>query len=203
MQDTLFSIRQHVLSLACVPQFDTMHPSMSLGAIFNDRNMTLCSVQLKIKSDSFCTCRTSGSHCRRFSGYRKHNVFVSGFLHLQMGVVVWSVGLHMLVRFADMIFFAVFYKDISCSVKRKGDAIFFTLFIQEFYHHSEVALHLRNFHRLQGRFRAGRWQDIFLNPQEPNIQSSERTLIFAGSLFFFASSNGSQPLRCVFAPLRI
>ena len=22
----------------CVPQFDTMHPSMSLGAIFNDRN---------------------------------------------------------------------------------------------------------------------------------------------------------------------
>ena len=24
--------------MACVPQFDTMHPSMSLGAIFNDRN---------------------------------------------------------------------------------------------------------------------------------------------------------------------
>jgi len=23
--------------MACVPQFDTMHPSMSLGAIFNDR----------------------------------------------------------------------------------------------------------------------------------------------------------------------
>ena len=25
--------------LACVPQFDTMHPSMSLGAFFNDRNL--------------------------------------------------------------------------------------------------------------------------------------------------------------------
>ena len=24
--------------MACVPQFDTMHPSMSLGANFNDRN---------------------------------------------------------------------------------------------------------------------------------------------------------------------
>ena len=24
--------------LACIPQFDTMHPSMSLGASFNDRN---------------------------------------------------------------------------------------------------------------------------------------------------------------------
>lgn len=24
--------------MACVPQFDTIHPSMSLGAIFNDRN---------------------------------------------------------------------------------------------------------------------------------------------------------------------
>jgi len=27
-----------ILLLACVPQFDTMHPSMSLGAFFNDRN---------------------------------------------------------------------------------------------------------------------------------------------------------------------
>ena len=26
--------------MACVPQFDTMHPSMSLGAFFNDRNFT-------------------------------------------------------------------------------------------------------------------------------------------------------------------
>ena len=25
--------------MACVPQFDTMHPSMSLGAFFNDRNL--------------------------------------------------------------------------------------------------------------------------------------------------------------------
>ena len=25
-------------NMACVPQFDTMHPSMSLGANFNDRN---------------------------------------------------------------------------------------------------------------------------------------------------------------------
>ena len=25
-------------NMACVPQFDTMHPSMSLGAFFNDRN---------------------------------------------------------------------------------------------------------------------------------------------------------------------
>ena len=24
--------------MACVPQFDTMHPSVSLGANFNDRN---------------------------------------------------------------------------------------------------------------------------------------------------------------------
>ena len=26
-----------ILLLACVPQFDTMHPSVSLGANFNDR----------------------------------------------------------------------------------------------------------------------------------------------------------------------
>ncbi|MDE7327792.1 MAG: hypothetical protein K2N63_16190, partial [Lachnospiraceae bacterium] len=26
--------------LACVPQFDTMHPNMTLGANFNDRNLT-------------------------------------------------------------------------------------------------------------------------------------------------------------------
>lgn len=30
----------HILLLACVSQFDTMHPSMSLGAIFNDRNFS-------------------------------------------------------------------------------------------------------------------------------------------------------------------
>ena len=28
----------HTVLLACVPQFDTMHSSMSLGAFFNDRN---------------------------------------------------------------------------------------------------------------------------------------------------------------------
>lgn len=28
----------YVLLLACVPQIDTMHPSMSLGANFNDRD---------------------------------------------------------------------------------------------------------------------------------------------------------------------
>ena len=28
----------HILLLACVPQFDTMHPNVSLGAFFNDRN---------------------------------------------------------------------------------------------------------------------------------------------------------------------
>ena len=27
--------------MACVPQFDTMHPSVSLGANFNDRNSEL------------------------------------------------------------------------------------------------------------------------------------------------------------------
>ena len=29
----------HTLLLACVPQFDTMHPSMTLGANFNDSNI--------------------------------------------------------------------------------------------------------------------------------------------------------------------
>lgn len=28
----------HILLLACVPQFDTMHPRLSLGANFSDRN---------------------------------------------------------------------------------------------------------------------------------------------------------------------
>jgi len=28
-----------ILLLACVPQFDTMHPSVTLGAEFNDRNI--------------------------------------------------------------------------------------------------------------------------------------------------------------------
>ena len=28
-----------ILLLACVPQFDTMHPSVTLGAKFNDRNI--------------------------------------------------------------------------------------------------------------------------------------------------------------------
>jgi len=31
-------ICRNTVLLACVPQFDTMHPSMSLGANFNDRN---------------------------------------------------------------------------------------------------------------------------------------------------------------------
>ena len=31
------SICRHTVSLACVPQFDTMRPGMSLGANFNDR----------------------------------------------------------------------------------------------------------------------------------------------------------------------
>ena len=31
--------RWHTLLLACVPQFDTMHPSMTLGANFNDSNI--------------------------------------------------------------------------------------------------------------------------------------------------------------------
>ena len=31
----------HILLLACVPQFDTMHSSMSLGANFNDRNFDM------------------------------------------------------------------------------------------------------------------------------------------------------------------
>ena len=31
-------ICRNTVLLACVPQFDTMHPSMSLGAFFNDRN---------------------------------------------------------------------------------------------------------------------------------------------------------------------
>ena len=30
----------HTVLLACVPQFDTMHPIMTLGANFNDRNLT-------------------------------------------------------------------------------------------------------------------------------------------------------------------
>ena len=40
--------------MACVPQFDTMHPSMSLGANFNDRNfdmeifMVLCFIDFKL-----------------------------------------------------------------------------------------------------------------------------------------------------------
>jgi len=29
----------YALLLACVPQFDTMHPSVTLGAKFNDRNI--------------------------------------------------------------------------------------------------------------------------------------------------------------------
>ncbi len=33
-----------MLLLACVPQFDTMHPSVSLGAFFNDRNLSVFDV---------------------------------------------------------------------------------------------------------------------------------------------------------------
>ncbi|MBD5089454.1 MAG: hypothetical protein HDT30_11725 [Clostridiales bacterium] len=29
-----------IANMACVPQFDTMHPSMSLDAFFNDRNFS-------------------------------------------------------------------------------------------------------------------------------------------------------------------
>jgi len=42
------------LNMACVPQFDTMHSSMSLGANFNDRNfdmeifMVLCFIDFKL-----------------------------------------------------------------------------------------------------------------------------------------------------------
>ena len=34
----MLKIEWHTVLLACVPQFDTMHPSMLLGANFNDRN---------------------------------------------------------------------------------------------------------------------------------------------------------------------
>ncbi len=138
---------------------------MSLGANFNDRNMTLCSVQLKIKSDSFCTCHTSGSHCRRFSGCRKHNVFVSGCLHLRMGAVVRSVRLaHAGTLCRYDIFCRLLQRHFLFRKKKRRCHIFYIVHTGVLPIHSEVALHLRNFHRLQRRFRAGRWQDIFLNP---------------------------------------
>lgn len=40
-----------ILLLACIPQFDTMHPSMTLGANFNDRIpiVFLNKVEIKIR----------------------------------------------------------------------------------------------------------------------------------------------------------
>lgn len=38
----------YVLLLACVPQFDTMHPSVTLGAFFNDRIFTNSFLKLQI-----------------------------------------------------------------------------------------------------------------------------------------------------------
>ena len=37
-EDGAWAVGNKVFDVACVPQFDTMHPSMSLGAFFNDRN---------------------------------------------------------------------------------------------------------------------------------------------------------------------
>ena len=40
--------------VACVPQFDAMHPSMSLGANFNDRNLNHLYIESKIRKQK-CT----------------------------------------------------------------------------------------------------------------------------------------------------
>lgn len=40
--------------MACVPQFDTMHPSMTLGANFNDRDLNYFCIEIKIRKQK-CT----------------------------------------------------------------------------------------------------------------------------------------------------
>ena len=40
--------------MACVPQFDTMHPSVSLGANFNDRNFRHLSGKFLLALRKYC-----------------------------------------------------------------------------------------------------------------------------------------------------